>query len=198
MVPTDLGDLERQAYQESLSDGLIDLFIGLSLASIGVVWLWIEWLPGLAGIVQPILVWALLRIRHRVVEPRLGYVAWRAPRLRWERRHVILFAALLLAAFLVGNGVMYAIREGETFRTQGIAPGLPASVLAIGAFGVAARTRIRRLWAYGVVLAGAAVVTILADANPGGSLLVSGALICVVGGVLLARFLRTNPVRDAG
>jgi len=48
----------------------------------------------------------------------------------------------------------------------------------------------------GVVLLGAAVVTILADANPGGSLLVSGALICGVGGVLLARFLHAHPVRD--
>lgn len=198
MTPTNLGDLERQAYQESLTDGFIDLIIGLSLASIGVVWLWIEWLPGLAGIAQPILVWALLRARHRVVEPRVGYVAWRAPRLRWERRHVILFAGLLLVAFLLGNGVMFAMREGETFRTQGIAPGLPALVLAVGAFIVAAKARFTRLWGYGVVLAGAAVVTILTDANPGGSLLASGTLMCMVGGLLLTRFLRTHAVRDPG
>ena len=43
----------------------------------------------------------------------------------------------------------------------------------------------------------AAVVTVLTDANPGGSLLASGALICAVGGVLLALFLQNHPVRDA-
>lgn len=197
MAPTNLEDLERHAYRESLSDGLIDLIIGLSLASIGVVWLWIQSLPGLAGILQPIIVWALLRIRHRVVEPRLGYVTWRAPRLRWERRHVVIFAGLLLAAFLLGNGVMYALREGETIRTQGIVPGLPAFVLGLGAFAVAARARFKRLWGYGVVLIGAAVVTILLEANPGGSLLASGALVCSVGGILLVRFLRSHPIREA-
>ena len=100
-----------------------------------------------------------------------------------------------MAAFLIGNGVMFAVQEGDTLGAQGIVLGLPAFVLGIGAFVVAARERFRRLWAYGVVLIGAGVVTILANANPGGSLLASGALICSVGGILLIRFLRTHQVR---
>ena len=92
---------------------------------------------------------------------------------------------------------MYALREGDTLRTQGIVPGLPAFVLGLGAFVVAANARFKRLWGYGVVLIGAAVVTILIEANPGGSLLASGALICSVGGILLARFLRVHPIREA-
>jgi uncharacterized membrane protein YjjB (DUF3815 family) len=91
---------------------------------------------------------------------------------------------------------MFAIRQGDTLGAQGIVPGLPAFVVGIGAFVVAAKARFRRLWVYGIVLVAAAVVTILTDANPGGSLLASGALICSVGGVLLTRFLRTHPVRD--
>ena len=197
MAPTSLQALEEQAYQESLSDGLIDMIVGLSLASIGVVWLWIEWLPGLAGVVQPLIVWAMLALRRRIVAPRLGYVSWRPARLQWERRHVIYFAGLLLVAFLLGNGVMYALREGETLRTQGIVPGLPALVLGVGAFVAAAKARFRRLWGYGVVLVGAGAVTILTKANPGGPLLVSGALICTIGGVLLARFLSSHPRREA-
>ena len=196
MAPTNPEDLERDAYQDSFSDGLIDLTIGLILAWIGVIWLWIESLPGLVGVVSAVLAWTLLRIRARVVEPRLGYVRWRAPRLKWERRQLLLLTGLVLAAFLLGNGVMFAIREGDTLEAQGIVPGLPAFVLGIGACVAAAKARFRRLWVYGVVLVGAAVVTILADANPGGSLLASGALICGVGGVLLTRFLHTHPARD--
>ncbi len=196
MAPTDLEDLEREAYQDSFSDGIIDLTIGLSLASIGIVWLWIVSLPGLAGVLPAVFAWALVRMRARILEPRLGYVRWRAPRLRWERRQLIFFTGLLLAAFLLGNGVMFAIGDGDTLWAQGIVPGLPAFVLGIGALVVAATAGFRRLWAYGVVLVAASVVTILAETNPGGSLLASGAIIGGVGGVLLSRFLHAHPVRN--
>ena len=198
MNRTSMGDLESEAYQDFLSDGLIDLTIGLILAMIGTIWLWIESLPGLAGILSAALTWALLRIRRRILEPRIGYVRWREPRLRWERRQLILLSGLIMAAFLLGNGAMFAMREGDAVGAQGIVPGLPAFVLGIGAFVVAAKARFTRLWGYGVVLVGAAAVTILTDANPGASLLASGALICGVGVVLLARFLHTHPVRDLG
>jgi hypothetical protein len=196
MNRTSTQDLETEAYRDSFSDGLIDLTIGLILATIGTVWLWIESLPGLVGVLSAVFTWVLLRIRARILEPRIGYVRWRAPRLRWERRQLILLAGLIMAAFLLGNGVMFAIREGNALEEQGIVPGLPAFVLGIGAFVVAAKARFRRLWGYGVVLVGAGVVTILAEANPGGALLASGALITVVGGVLLVRFLHAHPVRD--
>jgi hypothetical protein len=196
MAPTNLEHLEHDAYQDSFADGLIDLTIGLILASIGTIWLWLESLPGLAGILSAGFTWTLLRLRTRILEPRIGYVRWRAPRLEWERRQLIILTGLIMAAFLLGNGVMFAIREGDTLEAQGIVPGLPAFVLSIGAFVVAAKARFWRLWSYGVVLLGAAVVTILADANPGGSLLASGAVLCSVGGILLVRFLRAHPVRN--
>lgn len=198
MTPTNHETLEQDAYHDTLSDGLIDLTIGLILALIGTIWLWIEWLPGLIGILSAAFAWALIRTRTRILEPRIGYVRWRAPRLRWERRQIIILSGLIMAAFLIGNGVMFAIQEGDALGAQGLAPGLPPFVLGVGAFAVAVKERFKRLWGYGVVLIGAGVVTILTDANPGGSLLVSGAFICGVGGILLTRFLRTHPVRDVG
>ena len=39
MAPTTLRDLESEAYQDSFSDGLIDVFIGLSLVGVGIDWL---------------------------------------------------------------------------------------------------------------------------------------------------------------
>lgn len=196
MAPPNLEDLERDAYQDSFSDGLIDVAVGLILAWIGIVWLWIDSLPGLAGVVSVVIAWGLIGIRSGFLEPRLGYVRWRAPRLNWERRHLILFTGLLLAAFLFGNGVMFAMREGDAFETQGIVPGLPAFVLGIGALVMAVKTPFKRLWVYGMVLVCAAAITVAVGANPGGSLLASGALICAVGGVLLTRFLDAHPVRE--
>jgi len=198
MTHTSLEDLESQAYQDSLSDGLTDLAIGLSLAWIGIIWLWIESLPGLAGILPAVLTWAVAYIRGHILDARVGYVRWRAPRLSWQGRRLVLLAGLVMAAFLLGNGVMYALRQGETLGTQGIVPALPAFVLGVGAFVGAAKARLRRLWGYGVVLVAAAVVTIVAEANPGASLLVSGAIMASIGAGLLTRFLRTHPVRDLG
>ena len=72
MTPTDMEDLEHDAYQDSFADGLIDLTIGLILASIGTIWLWLESLPGLAGILSAGFTWTLLRLRTRILEPRIG------------------------------------------------------------------------------------------------------------------------------
>jgi hypothetical protein len=198
MTPTRLEDLESKAYRDSYADGLIDIFVGLSLVAVGIVWLWIEWLPGLVGVVPAVFSVVLVPIRRRILEPRLGYVRWRATRLTRERKQLTLLLVLVMAAFLVGNGFMYAMREGDTAVTEGIVPGLPAFVLAIGTFVVAATAGVRRLWGYGAVLGVASVVTIAAEANPGGSLLASGAIIAIIGAVLLTRFLRTHPVRDLG
>lgn len=194
MSPTGLEDIEREAYQESFSDGLLDIFVGMSLVSVGVTWLWIQQLPGLAGVLPALLAGAILPIRRRLLAPRMGHVTWRAPRLRQERRQLGFLLVLVLAAALSGNGAIEAIREGGT--QQGTGAGLPAFILAAGALAMAAMVGVRRLWAYGGVLAAAAAVTLLVEANPGGALLVSGSVIVCTGAVLLAGFLRNHPVRN--
>jgi MFS family permease len=196
MATASLEDLESKAYQDAYADGLIDILVGLSLAAVGIVWLWIEWLPGLVGVVPAVFSVVLVPIRRRILEPRLGYVRWRAVRLTKERRQLTLLLVLVMAAFLAGNGFMYAMRQGDTVASQGIVSGLPAFVVAIGAFVTAATAGVRRLWSYGAVLLGAAVVTIVGEANPGGSLLASGVIVGVVGAVLLTRFLNAHPARD--
>ena len=133
MTPTNLDHLESEAYQDSFADGLIDMFIGLSLVAVGIDWLWIEWLPSLAGVIPAVLAIALVPIRRRILEPRLGYVRWRAPRVTRERRQLKLLFVLVVAALLAGNGVIVALREGDSVESLGFAPGLPAFVLALGA-----------------------------------------------------------------
>lgn len=198
MNHTDLEDLESEAYQDSFSDGLVDLFLGLGLALIGALWLWFESVAGLAGVFAAAVAWALVPIRRRVVEPRVGYVRWTAPRLKWERKQLRLLFVLGSVALLIGVGLALSLANGDggTSGDRNVVAGLPAILLAIGAFVLAATSGFKRLWGYGTILMIAAAVTILIEAGPGGSLLAAGAAIGAVGVVLLSRFLRANPVRD--
>ena len=195
MNNTNLEDLESAAYQDSYSDGLIDLFIGLGLASIGILWLWFEPVAGLAGVFAAAIGWAMVPIRRRIVEPRMGYVRWTAPRLKWERKQLRLLFGLGSVALLIGVGLVLAIVSGDadTSGDRNVVAGLPAVLLAVGAFVLAATSGFKRLWVYGAVLLSAAAVTILIEAGPGGSLLAAGAAVGVVGIVLLGRFLRAHP-----
>lgn len=195
MSHANLEDLESAAYQDSYSDGLVDLFIGLALASIGIFWLWFEPVAGLAGVVAAAIAWAMVPIRRRIVEPRVGYVRWTAPRLKWERKQLRFLFGLGSVALLIGVGLVLSVVRGDadTSGDRNAVAGLPAVLLAVGAFVLAATSRFRRLWGYGAVLLGAASVTILIDAGPGGSLLAAGAAIGIVGLVLLGRFLRAHP-----
>jgi hypothetical protein len=170
----------------------------LGLASIGILWLWFEPVAGLAGAIAAVVAWALVPIRRRIVEPRLGYVRWTAPRLKWERKQLRILFVLASVAMLSGVGLVLAIATGDSVTSgdPNVVAGLPAILLAIGAFVLASTSGFRRLWGYGAVLLSAAAVTILIGAGPGGSLLTAGAAFGVVGVVLLRRFLRAHPVRD--
>jgi hypothetical protein len=198
MNDTNLDDLESKAYQDSFSDGLIDLFLGLGLASIGILWLWFESVAGLAGVLAAAAHIALIAIRRRIVEPRIGYVRWTAPRLKWERNQLRFLLGLGSVALLVGVGLVLSIVRGDGVASEdrNLLAGLPASLLAVGVFVLAATSGFKRLWLYGAVLLSAAAVTIMVESGPGGSLLASGAAIGVVGVVLVSRFLRTHPRRD--
>ena len=198
MNHTNLDDLESEAYQDSFSDGLVDLFVGLGIAVVGMTWLWLEPVAGLGAVFAAAVAWALPPIRRRIVEPRIGYVRWTAPRLKWERKQLRLLFWLGAVALLAGGAAALAVVRGDgvTSGDRNVVAGLPAILLAIGAFALAATSGFKRLWGYGAVLVSAAAVTILIEAGPGGSLLAAGAVVGVVGVVLLSRFLRAHPVRD--
>ena len=191
-------NLESEAYRDSYSDGLVDMFVGLGMVLIGGTWLWFEAQAGVAGAIAAVVAWALVPIRRRIVEPRVGYVRWAPRRIRWERKQKRLLFWMLTAAVLIGvafaQASVHSVDGSNGDRT--VVAALPAFLLAVGAFVVATTSGFRRLWGYGAVLLTTAVVTILIDAGPGGSLLAAGAAGGIVGAVLLGQFLRTHPVRD--
>ena len=99
MTHMDLEHLETTAYQDSISDGLIDLFLGLSLVWFGVVWLWIESWVGQAAAVPAVLAWFAAPMRRRFLKRRIGHVRWTERRRRWERKQLKLLLGFVQLCF---------------------------------------------------------------------------------------------------
>jgi hypothetical protein len=198
MDHTNVENIESEAYRDSYSDGLVDMFIGLGMTLIGGTWLWLEAQAGVVGGIAAVIAWGMVPIRRRILEPRIGYVKWAPPRIKWERKQLKRLFWMLTAALLIGIAFAQSViqDDGGASRDRTVVAGLPALLLAIGAFVLAATSGFRRLWVYGAVLLSAAAVTILIEAGPGGSLLAAGVAIGVSGVVLLSRFLRAHPVRE--
>jgi hypothetical protein len=189
----DLGTLEREAYRASWSDGIIDLFAGLSLIWIGAAWIWLSDLAGLAGILPAVFVAPVLSARKRFVEPRIGYVQWRGPRRRWERhaQWAVLLAGV--GVFVLGIA-LYVYKSGAGGDTAvNLAPGILAWLLAVFAGALALLTSVWRMLLYAAVLFVAGFAVVAAQANPGWALLAGGLTATVVGVVLLRHFVHRYP-----
>ena len=196
MALIDLENLETEAYRDSISDGLADVFVGLTLAWIGVAWLWIDSWAAEAATIPAVLGWMMIPLRRRFLAGRVGRVRWTTPRRQWERKQLkllLVFAQLSLFGF----AGFVLVRNVSAITARNLMAGLPAGLLAVGAFVLATTVGFQRLWGYGAILLTAALVTVLAKAGPGGSLLVSGSVIGVVGSVIFIRFLRANPKRES-
>lgn len=191
----ELQALERKAYLASYSDGIVDLFVGVSLLWIGVAWIWLPDLAGLAGVFPAVFISVMLAARKRLLESRLGYVKWSEPRRRWERRNLAAVLAAGVLIFLVGV-IVFVLVSQESANNRGwgaLVSGLPALLLAVIAMGLGFVMGTWRMLAYAGVLATAGVVTVLAELDPGWPLLAAGSVIAASGVVLVARFLRRTP-----
>jgi len=186
----DLKALEQEAFSDAYSDGIFDLFVGISLIWIGVAWLWLPDLAGMAGILPAISIVPMIEIRKRLVEPRIGYVKWSDARESQERRtltQMLAFGVLILA---VGVGVFFLTTQTDT-DTDTLAtlvPALPAWLLGIGAALFAFVSGVGRAFWYAAILAVAGGVTIWLDQGPGLGLFVSGILITLIAATMVVSF----------
>jgi hypothetical protein len=198
MTDIDLDHLEDRTYRDSFADGLIDLYLGASVAWIGACWLWIEPLATFATILPAALLPLLIPLRARIIERRIGHVRWTAPRRRWERDQMVALLGLGIGFLLLvaAIGTYLVAADLEALRPVSLAAGIPAALITIPVAVVAISTRIRRLWGYVAVLVATTVTTVLVDGNPGWPLLAAGIVAAVTGAVLFARFRRAYPVRE--
>ncbi len=186
---SDLQQLEREAYRTSWSDGIVDLYLGLSLLWIGAAWIWINDLSGLAGMLPAILVVPMLGARKRFVEARQGYVQWRPTRRRWEQRNLGLLLGVGVAMLAAGMAVFFFVSNGSGGTIE-LAPGIMAWLLAVLSVGLAFLLDARRMLAYAAVLAVGGVIVVALDALPGWPMLAAGTVAASVGAVMLWRFSR--------
>ena len=195
MTSIDVKQLETSAYRESFSDGLVDMFVGLGLLWIGASWLLLGTLVPLGVVGPPLLAVALFPVRQRILEPRIGYVRWTAPRRHWERRQLV--GLLSAGATVVGLAAFlgsYAIaNEGALPEARTFAAAIPAVLVAIPAVAVAVATGLVRVWVYLLILVIAAAVTVAYALEPGWPLAITGLGVLLGGAWLLTRFLRANP-----
>lgn len=197
MSDVNLERLEERAWRDSFSDGLIDLYFGLSLVWIGAAWLWFESIAALAPILPAALAPVLIPVRARIVEPRFGYVRWAAPRRAWERNQLLGLLGLGLGALvLVALAAAIVVGGLDVPDSWALEAGLLAILVLIPVVVLAVVTGIHRLWAYAAALLIGAVLTVMVDAEPGWPLLAAGVVATVTGTVLFVRFLRTYPARE--
>lgn len=197
-MKTDLEVLESEAYTRSFADGIIDLFVGLSILWIGVAWIWLPDIAGLAGIFPAVLVAPILQGRKGWLESRVGYVKWSPTRQQWERKNLLgLFGLGVLALFL-GIGVyLLQTRTGSDIDLGSVVAALPAWLIAVPALVIGAAVSSPRILGYAGLLTATGIGTIMFTAGPGWPLLISGIVITVVGVVMVTRFFGQHPVTKA-
>jgi len=198
-VSTNLDEIERRAYRSSYSDGLFDVFAGLSLVAIGAIWIWAEDYGGLAGVLPAVLFPSLVPLRKQIVEARGGYVRWSSNRRRWERRNVL--GAVAAGVLLLLLGVVAYLVAADSSPGGGLVyelgPGLLAFLLAIVAAVLGLMVVQRRRFAYALCLVAAGAVAVIREANPGWPLFGAGILVAGAGVVMLVRYLRSHPVVES-
>ncbi len=194
----DLQNLEQQTYRDSYSNGIIDIYIGISLLWIGVAWIWLPDIAGLAGALPAIFIAPMLVGRKRFSEKRIGYVKWTEPRRQWEHRNLVGALVLGTAFLLLGVGAYIFVSDSaaDPDVLGNLAPGLIAWLLALVAIGLAFLMPARRMLAYAMVLIAAGIWTAQENASPGWPLLAAGTVVTVTGIAMLIRFIRSNPVVD--
>ena len=193
MRDTDLDRLETNAYRESFSDGVVDLFAGSSLIWIGACWLWLEAIAPLAAILPAALAPTLIPLRQRLIASRAGYVRWAAPRRTWERRQLAGLLALGIGALGAGAALSAFRGQWEGLVDAGsLSAAIPAVLITIPVIVLAAASGLRRLWGYAAVLLVTSAATIVVSPQPGWPLLAGGIAMLLTGAVLVARFLRTT------
>ena len=197
MAKDHLAALENSTYLARFDDGLLDLFIGLSLLWIGGVWLGAEDVAALAGLLPAVLATPFATWRGRFLRDRSGHVRFSDTRREWERRNLAVFLGVGVAAAVV---VLVLVARGPGWgrdAAQWFAPGLIALFTAVLLGLLAAVSRIPRLAWYTLLLLVGAVGAAALAANPGAPLVLAGAVITAGAVVLVRRYLRAHPAAGA-
>ena len=199
MTNIDLTSVERKSYRSMFDDGLLDLFIGISLLFLGLMWL-TEY--GAFGGLMPALLLPFWPIaRKSFVEPRSGYVRLAEARRNRVRRGIAGSLAFGTLALLLGIAAYIGLTSDVSATEaifDSIGSALPALLLALMATVAALLFDLPRFFGYGAVLLTTGALGVLLDLEPAWSLLGSAVFVMAIAAVLMARFVRdTHMVADS-
>jgi hypothetical protein len=190
-TPPELKDLEQRAYGLTYSDGVIDIFVGLSMAWIGAVWLVLPGILSGAVALVAVSISPVLVRRKRFVQARAGYVQFSEPRRRWERR-ITMTAAFLFAAFMLIARPLGSLQPEDIDWAVG-PDSLIAWLLALIAVVLSFFVEGKRFLVYAATLTATGAIAVMADTAFGWPLLISGVVILAVGIALMKRFVNRHP-----
>jgi hypothetical protein len=193
--PPELKEFEQKAYSATHSDGVLDVFVGLSLAWIGAAWLvFPDYLSAAVALVA-LSISPVMKRRRAFVEARTGYVKFAEARRRRERR-TYLVAAFLFAGFMLIARPLGSLQSEDISWPVG-PDSLVSWLLAIIAVVLGVIVGGKRLFAYAATLTATGVIAVMVDARFGWPLLVSGVVILAVGWTLKRRFANRHPRLEA-
>lgn len=197
MTKDPLAELEDTTYFARFDDGLLDLFIGVSLLWIGSAWLWFEDVAAFAAMLPALLATPFATWRGRFLNDRGGYVRFSEARRGWERRNLVVFLTVGVAA--AGLVLLSVAVSGGSGRDAAhwLAPGLIALLVAVLLGLLAAVSRLPRLAWYTLLLVLGGLGAAALSTNPGAPLLLAGLVVTGWATVLVSRYLKTHSSQDA-
>ncbi len=193
--PPDLKELEQRVYGAAYSDGVIDMFVGLSLAWIGAAWLaFPDYLSGAVALVA-VSISPVMGRRKRFVEARTGYVKFTEPRRRRERG-IYTTAGFLFAGFMLMARPLGSLQTGDIDWPVG-PDSLITWLLALIAVVLGVIVGGKRMFAYAAALIVTGAIAVMVDTPFGWPLRVSGIVIMMVGWGMTRRFVNRHPHIEA-
>ena len=192
--PPELKELEQRTWGATYYDGVIDIFVGVSMAWIGAVWLAFPGLMSGAVALVALSISPVLRKRKRFVEARTGYVKFTEPRRRWERR-IYTTAAFLFAGFMLIARPLGSLQSEDIDWPLG-PDSLIAWLLALIAVVLGVIIGAKRMFAYATTLIVTGAIAVMVDTLFGWPLVVSGVVITSVGWEMTRRFIKRHPRRE--
>jgi len=154
-----LKDLEKNVYQLSVQDGLIDLQIGVFLLTFAIIPLLSTTLGDFWSSMVFLPIWSLLyfgvrEIRKKVIQPRIGAVEFGTYRKTRQKKFNLIILIFNLLALLLG--ILSFI---NLFDLPGWAISVRFSVIILGGFSLAGyMMEFPRLYLYGVITALAPII----------------------------------------
>jgi hypothetical protein len=194
----DLRHVEVNIFRSTYQDGLMELYLGLVLLSLGSGRVLdalnlSENATLLVGVISGMaLVIGLVVLREYVVIPRRGRVRFSSQRRRRQQRVALGWIVGTYTAF----GILYAVGTAHLALGRGVVLAIFGTIIVLPFWLCAHFLQIPRLYSYGALIVAALLVGHQVR-NTLAGLIAAGGVMIVIGIVLLIRFVREHPIPSA-